>query len=337
MSSNHVFTCLVVFIAALHASMESTAAPADSVSRDSTYLFPSEFTYAGDGRVTFLGGMPRRETQIQALPTLALGLGYAGIAIGLHINQANAWWKDNRGPFNVQEDWPYALQVDKLGHIWAGYAMSTLLSDMLMECGMAEEPSIVAGSALGLAYQTYVEVEDGYAQKWGFSPSDAISNALGAGFRVAQHYVPVLENFTPRWSYVPSSWVGDRDLNNRPRTFIDDYNSTTFWLACDVERLLPTKASDYWPDWMMVSVGYGIRDYEVVLANGSLAAPQARFMVGLDYNWVRILPPLPGVLNWVRQSLNYLRLPGPTLEFGASGTRFHVMYPFRITIAGIPF
>jgi Predicted periplasmic lipoprotein (DUF2279) len=336
MLSNFVVAVLTACCLLLRAEAAPMEYCADSITVDSTYLFPEEFTYAGDQRVTFLGGTPRRETEIQPIPTIMLGLGYAGIAVGLHINQSNAWWKDNRGPFNIQEDWPYALQVDKLGHIWAGYAMSTLLGDMLMECGVAEEPSVLVGSALGLAYQTYVEVEDGYAQKWGFSPSDAISNALGAGFRIAQYYSPVLQNFTPRWSYVPSNWVGDRGLNSRPKTFIDDYNSTTFWLACDVERLLPAQASHYWPDWMMLSVGYGIRDYEVVLADGTSPGPTSRFMVGIDYNWVRILPPLPGLLNWVRQSLNYLRLPGPTLEMGPNGTRFHFLYPFRITIVGIP-
>lgn len=312
---------------------------ADSSSIDTTVYLPrTAFTYAGDLRYTPFGGTPRKETEIQPIPTIALGTVYAAMAIGLHINQANAWWKEDRGPFHFQEDWPYALQVDKLGHIYASYTMSTFLGDLFMECGIDHEASTIMGGVFGLAYETYVEVEDGFATKWGFSPSDAISNAVGSGFYVAQHYVPVLENFTPRWSFVPSRWTGDNELNARPTTFIDDYTSTTFWLACDVERLLPSSAAAYWPDWMMLSVGYGVRDYDHVTTEGVHLDPTPRFMVGLDYNWVRILPTSDfGVLNYLRQFLNYVKLPAPTLEFTPTGTRFHLLYPFRINIEGIRF
>lgn len=304
---------------------------------DSTFLFPHEFTYAGDARTTFLGAMPRRSTTIQPIPTAVVGGAYLGVTIALHQIQANAWWKDERGPFHFQEDWEYAFQVDKFGHCFGGYTMSWLIGDMLMDCGFDVETATIAGGSLGLAYQTYVEVLDGFGTRWGFSPSDAISNTVGAGLYVAQHYSLFLQNFTPRWNYAPPTLTGEHAINNRTANFIDDYNSATFWLACDVERLLPSSWSSYWPDWAMVSVGYGIRDYEVRLPSGELAAAYPRFMVGLDYNWMRILPPLPGVLNFFRQALNHIRLPGPTVEFSERGTRFHVLYPFVISVANVRF
>lgn len=296
-------------------------------------LSRDEFTYAGWQRYTFLGRTPLRETEIDPIPTIALAAGYAGFAYGLHVIQANAWWADSRGPFHVVEDIEYAKGLDKGGHFFAAHTMSTLLGDMLMECGFNKEEATLLGGGMGLAYMTYVEVEDGFATKWGFSPSDAIANSVGVGFYVAQHYVPWLENLTPRWSYVPAQWTGARPINERPATFIDDYNSTTFWLAMDVERLLPNGAADIWPDWLMVSVGYGIRNYAVVDGSGGPQPVNGKFLIGLDYNWLKIIPEARfGFFNYVRFFLNRVRLPGPTLEISSEGTRFGLLYPFAIVI-----
>lgn len=311
---------------------------ADSTATDTLRLRPDEFRYGGDPRYTVLGDTPLRETDIRVLPTIGLGVGVAALGVGLHITQSNAWWKDDRGPFHFQEDWQYAKQVDKFGHMLSGYMMSTLFSDVLMDCGFAHESAMWIGAGLGLSYQTYVEVEDGFAKDWGFSPSDAISNVLGAGMTVAQYYVPYLQNFTPRWNYIPSRWTGDNALNVRPANFIDDYNSATFWLAMNVDNMLPAEAADVWPDWLMVSVGYGIRDFDVRDASGRLLEPTARFMVGLDYNWLRIIPESSiGPLNYVRRILNHIRFPGPTLEFGPNGPTFRFLYPITISLGDLRF
>jgi hypothetical protein len=107
----------------------------------------------------------------------------------------------------------------------------------------------------------------------------------------------------------------------------------------DVDRMLPRDIAASWPDWMMLSVGYGIRDYDHI-PQGAMEPlePTRRFMVGLDYNWARIIPDSDiGIVNYIRQLLNHMKLPGPTLEFSHSGTRFHLLYPFRIGIGGIRF
>lgn len=302
-------------------------------SDDTLFVPRSAFMYADNPRYTFFGNTPRYETDIQALPTIALGVGYASLAVSLHIIQTNAWWSGDRGSFHIVEDWETVNQVDKCGHMYSGYMMSSLLSNMLMDCGFSQEPAVLIGSGMGLAYQTYVEVEDGFAKHWGFSPSDAYANIAGAGFHVAQYYVPFLQNFTPRWSYVPAEWVGDRTINERPRTFIDDYNSATFWLAVNVNNLLPQSAESLWPDWLMLSVGYGIRNYGILDDTGAYLPLKSRFMIGLDYDWVKIIPESRiGIVNFLRQCLNNIRLPGPTLEFGPDGTQFRVLYPFKISV-----
>jgi len=305
-----------------------------SAQNDSLYLSPSEFMYADNPRYNIGGGTPRRVTEIQPLTTVGFGLGYTALLVGLHINQRNAWWSNGSGDFHVLEDLQYARGLDKFGHVYTTYVMSTFCSDMLMECGLDHSASIWAGGGMGLAYTLYVEIEDGFATNWGFSPSDAIANVVGSSFFVAQSKIPFLQNFTPRWSYVPAEWLNEATINGRPqKTFIDDYNSTTFWLACNVNNLLPTDAANYWPDWLMFSFGYGIRNYDVNNADGTPVGVTRRFLFGLDYDWVKIIPPSSsGFVNYLRQALNYIRLPGPTLEVGDEGVKFGLFYPFIIRV-----
>lgn len=304
-----------------------------ATAQDSLFLPQSEFMYADNPRYTVLGHTPRLESEIQVLPAIGFGAFYTALVVGLHINQRNAWWNNGTGTFRVIDDMQYGRFVDKFGHFYTSYTMSTFCSDMLLECGLDRSTSTWVGASMGLSYLLYVEVEDGFASNWGFSPSDAVANVVGTSFFVAQEHVPFLQNFTPRWSYVPAEWLGERTINDRPKTFIDDYNSTTFWLACNVNNLLPASAEPYWPDWLMVSLGYGIRNYAVSNPDNTPVGVTRRFLIGLDYDWVKIIPPSSiGILNYLRQALNYVRLPGPTLEVGDDGVRLGILYPFAIVV-----
>jgi len=300
---------------------------------DSIFIPQSDFKYADNPRVIFLGGTPRNVTEIQPLPTVGLALGYSALVIGLHINQANAWWKDDRGPFHFVEDLQYAKGLDKMGHFFSAYIMSRLAGDLLMECGFNVDAGTAIGAGMGLAYVTYVEVEDGFAKQWGFSPTDAIGNVVGASFYVGQQYIPYLQNFHPRASYVPAEWTGNTTITERPKTFIDDYNSTAFWLSMNVNNMMPTKWAEYWPDWLMVTVGYGIDNYGRRNPDGSLEEVHGKIMLGLDYDLVKIIPRSKiGFINYLIQGLNIIRLPGPTLEFTHEGTRFGLFYPFAVSV-----
>lgn len=310
---------------------------ADASSQDdSLYLSTSEYRYADNPRYTIGGGTPRIVSELQPVATIGFGVGYTALLVGLHIHQRDAFqWEKGNGNFKIIDDLQYARGIDKLGHMYTSYVMSTFCGDMLMECGLNYSTSTWIGGGMGLAYLLYVEVEDGFASdRWGFSPSDAIANVVGSSFYVAQNHVPFLQNFTPRWSYVPATWVGDRPRDSDSGgTFIDDYNSTTFWLACNVNNLLPTAVASYWPDWLMFSFGYGIRNDKVKNPDGSLVPVSRRFLFGLDYDWVKIIPPSSvGFVNYLRQALNYIRLPGPTLEVGDDGVRFGLFYPFVIVV-----
>ncbi|MEY3386477.1 MAG: hypothetical protein RIR53_1288 [Bacteroidota bacterium] len=312
----------------------ASAHVAHATSDDSVYLFRDEFTDAGRPRYTFTGSTPRRYTEIQTAPTLAIGAAYTGLFIALQAQMSNSWWQ-RTGSFKIQEDGDYAKYADKAGHFFTGFTMSTIMGDALMECGFSYEASTWLGSFMGLAYMSVIEIQDGYAATWGFSPSDQIANTTGAAFYAARNLVPALQNVTPRWSYMPAHLTGERSTTERPLTIFDDYNSTVFWLNFNVENMLPVNWAEYWPDWMTISVGYGCRDYEVrsSLPDGPMLPVRSRAMIGIDYDWLKIIPESRiGVLNYMRQALNYIRLPGPTLEFSDSGVRFAVLFPFAVVV-----
>ena len=144
------------------------------------------------------------------------------------------------------------------------------------------------------------------------------ANTVGAGYYLAQHYIPALENFTPKYQYVPAAWIGAPRLST---TWIDDYNSSTYWVGVNVHNLLPESARESWPAWLGVAFGYGVDIDDARRAR--------RYIVALDYDLTRILPEGGHLWNWFRQTLNYIKLPAPAIEFSPS-PKFVLLFPWKI-------
>jgi hypothetical protein len=202
------------------------------------------------------------------------------------------------------------------------------MDEALKTSGVDYNSSALYGSIFGLAYQTYVETEDGFAKDWGFSPSDWYFDFIGPAFYLAQHYVPSLQNITPKWQYIPTEWTTKADIN-RPKTFFDDYNSTTFWYSININNILPDNLKKYWVPWLNIAVGYGA---DSDLKPNSLGPPDQqnirRFIIALDYNLVKLLPEGGSFWNWFRQTLNYMKFPSPAVQFSNGVVKFYLMYPF---------
>ena len=225
--------------------LSSTATILKDSSGQEKLVPENEFYYANNKRYTILGSRPNLTTKIKPIPAVILGSVFAGIFIVQHEMQQNTIWKDV-GPFNIQEDGQWTYYLDKGGHFYGSYMPSYLMSEILMTSGFSWDLSTILGSVFGLCYTGYVEVLDGYSKGFGFSPSDFYADILGSSFFLAQHYIPVLQNFTPKFQYVKPSWIGEK--NRRPsETFIDDYSAQTFWMGVNVHNLLPKSINKYWP------------------------------------------------------------------------------------------
>ncbi|MCL5991297.1 MAG: YfiM family protein [Bacteroidetes bacterium] len=316
------------------------------------FVSREKFIYSDNPRYLIDGTLPNESTKIKLIPSLILGGVYAGVLYAQHVAQMNTIWKQQTN-FRFLEDGRYALWADKAGHIFGCYFTSYLWSETLMLLGFSWDTSTLIGSILGFAYSTYVEILDGFGANWGFSPSDEIANFFGAGFFLAQHYIPYLQNFTPKFIYIPANWHGER-RRHPSDMFIDDYSSHTIWMSVNMHNILPKSVKDYWPSWLDLSFGYAVRNlcapnspdgYQCDLnraekfydKNGNLEViGSPKFLIALDYDLVKLLPDDGPVWNWLRQSLNMFKLPSPTLEIGAV-TRFYLMYPFPIKIGNVRF
>jgi len=286
-----------------------------------------KFKYAGSTRFTLSGDLPNLSTEIKPMQA-SLALGFTAITgIALHINQSTAWWDGKDRSFYVKDDWDNALFADKFGHFMGGYYISYAAREAFVYSGFSWDQSILLGSLLGLIAQTYVEFKDGYAENTGFSPSDFAADFAGITYFCLQHYVPFLQNFSPKWQYSPPEMIGVCP-EARTQTFLDNYNSTTAWISIHVRNLFCGEEKSIWPKWLNLGLGYGVSGY---------CTPDicSRYVIGIDYNLVELLPDGVPFWNWLKQSLNGIKFPAPAIEFSTHGTRFLLLYPFVITIGSV--
>ncbi len=303
------------------------------------FVSMSDFIYAGQRRYTIDGSPPLIDTKIKPINFAIFTGGLIAAFYAQHQLQLKTIWKD-LGKFRFIEDGPYAMYVDKAGHVYGAYLTSYLLSETLMTTGLSWDAATAWGSALGLSYATYIEILDGFGKNWGFSPTDFYSDVAGAALFLGQHYLPFLQNFTPKFTYLPADWYGE-NKRKPSEMFNDDYSSHTLWMSVDVHNLLPRSMKDYWPSWLQLSFGYAARNLCDTLNPGAYDCDRSksvpfrdgywgsqRFIIALDYDLVELLPDGGNFWNWLRQSINYFKWPSPAVEFGPT-TRFFLVYPFH--------
>lgn len=286
-----------------------------------------DFKYAGSQRFTLSGDPPNLSTHIKPMQASVMGGIAIAAGVALHINQSAAWWDGKGTSFYFYDDWNDALFADKFGHFMGGYFVSYISREALVFSGFSWEHSIFLGSLVGLVVQSYVEFKDGYAENTGFSTSDFVADVAGVTYFYLQHYVPVLQNFSPKWQYTPPDMIGVPP-HARTQTFLDNYNSTTAWISVHVRNLFWGEEESLWPKWLNIGFGYGISGYYT-------SDIFSRFVIGLDYNLVELLPDGFPFWNWLKQSLNGIKFPAPAIEFSNQGTSFRILYPLTISIGSV--
>lgn len=310
------------------------------------HFLPPSYSIADKPLFTLSGRPINDTTKIKPIP-MAIFIGvYSGVFVLQHIGQMNTIWK-NRGSFHITEDGKYAMYIDKAGHFYGTFLPSYVLSQTLIECGFSYNWAVALGGVLGLGYTTYVEILDGFAKDWGFCPSDFYADVGGALFFYLYSYVPFFQNLTPKFMYFPPRWFNAN--SRKPSTmFIDDYSAHTFWLSINVYNLLPKSWKAFYPRWLDLSIGVAVRNLCDPLNPSNNCNPQIsepvysfvwgnrKLIIALDYDLVKLLPDGGPFWNWLKQSLNYFKLPSPALEIGHP-TRFYLLYPFPINLGSIKF
>jgi hypothetical protein len=237
-----------------------------------------------------------------------VGTGLVGGMLGIHLFQQNGWWKDNRTSFHFQEDLRYSRGLDKVGHFYGASVVSFIVAKSIETANVPEEKALLIGSGAGLLFQTFLEVEDGFST-WGFDRVDFATDVGGAVYPILQYYVPFFKNFEMKYSYHPVNFnkPGTLSFPGQKHLISDDYEGQTLWLALKINNLLPRSIEPFWPDWLGIAVGYGVRDIET---------PYDYPVVFLapDLDMTKIIPHTTWFLRTLGDALNYIHLPLPAVQ-----------------------
>ncbi len=240
-----------------------------------------------------------------------------GTGIGIHIYQSNSWWRDQSSGFRFINDWKYALWIDKIGHFYGSNLLAHAFSAAYEGANFTYEDAVIYAAISALAFELYVEIEDGFGAQWGFSPGDAAANLLGSSYSVAQYYYPVLKNFQPRASYYPSEKfrAGAHEGGN----IIDDYEGQKYWMGIRVKEFLPKEISSYWPSFLMISAGMGVSNLD------GAGGGQREFYLALDLD-VEEIPLFGPAWQFVKNTLNYYHFPMPGIRLYPNPAIFLIVY-----------
>jgi len=246
-------------------------------------------------------------TRVNGTRLAIVGGTVAAGMVAIHIYQHNAWWRGARGPFHVEEDLRYAKNIDKLGHLYAANLLTFGLSRSLRWTNVGEEPALVWGAVGSTLFETYIEVEDGFAVHWGFDRVDFAADVFGAWYPVAQHAWPFLRNFNFRFSYLPKTPGSEGPFPGQTHTVFDDYEGQTIWLTLTMKNLLPSSWAEVWPSPLCLSFGLAVR-------NNLSADRYLTLLIAPDLDLTKIFPADSEFLQSLGAVLNFIHFPLPAVR-----------------------
>lgn len=274
--------------------------------------------------------------------TLLIGGVQASLWAGTFIALNHAWYAQYpKETFHFFNDWEEWHQMDKLGHVWTAYQISRASAASWKWAGFDQRKSVLLGAASGIAFQSIIEILDGFSAKWGFSGYDMLANLAGASMFTLSELSPNPHLLTMKLSYFPV----DYPANYRSRAvelfgandvgrLLKDYNGQTYWFSFNLRSIAPTSTI---PKWLNLAIGHGARTMlggvENVWTDPNGRVQDARFIrrerrlfLSLDVDLTQI----PTRRKWLKTTLNMLnclKIPAPALEYRTSGT--WVMHPIH--------
>lgn len=245
------------------------------------------------------------DNSVNSLTIIGIAAGTV-TAVGISHGLLNSlWWKGEAVPFffNWKQDWNYAIGADKVGHFVFSSMATTVYERLYGLAGLDSISSVVWAAATVLTYQTYIEVRDGFSRDYGFSVADGIANVLGVGFPVVRRLIPEVRPFQFQISY----WPSEAFRQGAYGAIIDDYTSTTHWLAVNISDVLPPSWGVDFPQWLGLAVGHSVDNLD------GRGGGRHVWYLSLDWQLARI----QGLPQWLRDVLEVLHvyhLPAPAVR-----------------------
>ena len=289
------------------------SSPGDPLTwRDSTWDYRSEDSADIKSEIE-----PAKVFGVASLTLIAYGAAYGFVF-------EKGWWDDERTHFHFENDFDYALNLDKFGHFAAGVVLGEFFYEGYHWAGASEFQSYLFAGLSALATHIAIDVKDGFAPTWGFSIFDVLSGGLGGFLPMAERYVPLFKYIDLKWSYwINSNAYYDSNHAASGGVFTDDYVNQTFWLSVKPYRLLPESARKYYPSWLAFAVGLSI-DEKVFTKEPH---PRREVYVALDYD-LEAFRPQSRFARFAIKMLNYFKLPAPTIQVYPE-FHWYLLYPIK--------
>ena len=267
----------------------------------------------------------RRRIRFVATTNAVLyGVGMAGLY--------QTWYKHYpQSKFHTFNDLREWKQMDKVGHMYSAYAESKASMELWRWTGISRKKRIWLGGMSGAAYQTVIEILDGFSAEWGWSWGDFAANIAGSGMLVAQELAWDEQRIQMKWSFHRKRYTDD-GLNKRSdelfgksnaERFLKDYNGQTYWLSVAPKAFFPDSK---FPPWLQVSLGTGTEGlfggYEntakdengVIQFNRTDIARRRQWYLAPDIDLTKIKTNKKGI-KVALQILNIFKFPTPSLEY----------------------
>lgn len=242
------------------------------------------------------------------------------------------WYVDfEKGKFKSLDDNNHWLQMDKAGHLFSAYQLSTLGANSLNWAGASKESQLIYGPAMALGYLTAIEIMDGFSEEWGFSWGDMAANALGSGLYAGQELLWNEQRIALKFSFHQTRFASIRPEtlgNGLAEEIFKDYNGQTYWLSFNLHSFF--KDSNI-PKWLNFALGYGAegmiaatKDEAIVGVNNPERYRQ--FYLSLDVDLTKIKTN-SHFLRTIFDVFNLIKLPFPALELNGKGAlKLHYIY-----------
>jgi len=270
------------------------------------------------------------------LVTAANIIGYGGALIGLNGVWYSKYPRSGFHFFNDNDEW---LQIDKVGHVYSAYVESKATMELWRWAGLERKKRIWLGGLSGVAYQSIIEILDGFSAEYGFSTGDFAANILGSATFISQELAWDEQKIKIKFSFHNKNY-GEPDLEKRAdqlygktaiERFIKDYNAQSYWVSANLHSFFPeTKL----PRWLSISAGYGAEGMfggtknVAVDANGNIVFDRTdikryrQWFLAPDVDFTKIRTNKKGVkiLLFVLDSFKF---PAPALEFSNGSFKGH--------------
>lgn len=240
------------------------------------------------------------------------------------------WYADQEsGSFQIFNDNAEWLQVDKVGHAYSAYAISSFSYELLRKRESFDLKPAIVSSASSLIFLSTIEIFDGFSSEWGFSWGDMLANTAGVGVFFAQEAIFKKQIMRLKFSYQPTTY---RELRpnllgkNELQGIFKDYNGQVYWASINLSEL----SEKVQPKWLNLALGYGAMG--MVSANQNSFSDQyslsrkRQYFLSLDIDFTKINTSKA----WVKTALkviNVIKVPSPTMKLNqGGGSKFYWLY-----------